>query len=152
MKKTIIASLLLILSLVSIFSYKTCKDCKKMPFETAINKEYIYLNNGIKTNITLTFSENGIFGFGGVNRYFAGYKVENNNIKFSPIGSTMMAGSEENMQLERRYFDLLNNVEKIKVFKSKIVLCTKNNKKMKFIENKAEELGPKVNNTIQKTK
>ena len=137
MKKIIISIILLAVAGFSIFSYrKYATECKKVDFAEILNKEFIYFDKDKKTDITIAFSNDGIFGFGGVNRYFAGYKLgENGQIAFSPIGSTMMAGPQEKMELERQYFDLLNNVNKIETYKSKIVLLTKNNQKLIFKEN-----------------
>lgn len=160
MKKIIIPIILIALALVAIFTYGKCIKCKKIPFDTVLDKEYVYLNNEVKTNITLTFTKDGIFGFGGVNKYFAGYKVDDKDqIILSPIGSTMMAGSEEAMQLERQYFELLKDVNRVKVYKDKLVLMTSNDKKLKFVEikkdinnnNNSEIIGPEIKSeTIKK--
>ena len=138
MKKIIVAIVLLVVAGFSIFSYrKYSTRCKKVDFAEILNKEFTYVNNGKKTDINITFSQDGIYGFAGVNRYFAGYKLgENGQITFSPIGSTMMAGPQEKMEAERQYFELLNNVDKIETYKSKVVLLTKNNQKLKFIKSR----------------
>lgn len=136
MKKIIIAIILLAIAGLSIFSYKKyIKEPKKVEFSTILGKEFVYTKDGLKTDITLTFSNDGIYGFGGVNRYFAGYKAEDDGrIRFSPIGSTLMAGPQEKMQKEREFFELLSNVNRIETYESKIVLSTLKDQKLIFVE------------------
>ena len=141
MKKIILSILLLAVAGFSIFSFKKFPNkCLKADFSTIINKEYVYVDNGAETDITLTFSDDGrVFGFSGVNRYFAGYKLENDNkLELSPIGSTMMAGPAEKMDLERNYLNLLSMVNKIKVCKNKITLVLNNNQLLKFVKSNEE--------------
>lgn len=142
MKKVIIPILLLLIAIASMFIYqqKYGYKNKELDFSTALNKEYSYVKDEIKTPITIEFSQDRVYGFAGVNRYFAGYKVENKNeLKLSPIGSTMMAGSEKDMKMEIEYLNLLNDANIIKVYPEKMEIITKNNQVMKFVENKKEE-------------
>lgn len=141
MKKVIIPILLLLVAIASMFVYQQKYGYKNkvLDFSTALNKEYSYVKDEIKTSITIEFSQDRVYGFAGVNRYFAGYKVENNNeLKLSPIGSTMMAGPEKDMKMETEYLALLNNANIIKVYQDKMEIITKDNQTMKFIENKQE--------------
>lgn len=142
MKKIILPVLLFIIVvvLVMLFENKTNKSNKELYFSTALDKEYIYIKNGEKTPITITFSEDKVFGSAGINSYFAGYKVDNNNnVQFSPIGSTMMAGPMDEMEREREYLSLLNDVNVVKVYKDRMELITKNNVVLTFIEAKKEQ-------------
>lgn len=142
MKKIILPVLLFIIVvvLVILFENKTNKSNKELYFSTALDKEYIYIKNGEKTPITITFSEDKVFGSAGINSYFAGYKVDNNNnVQFSPIGSTMMAGPMDEMEREREYLSLLNDVNVVKVYKDRMELITKNNVVLTFIEAKNEQ-------------
>lgn len=158
MKKIILPVLLcvIVIILVTFFQDKDSMKNKELYFSTALDKEYVYTKDGEKTPITITFSQDKVYGFAGVNRYFAGYKVENNNnIIFSPIGSTMMTGSEKDMKMENNYLSLLNNINKIKVYRDRLELITKNNILLKFVENdkslplkNTEEKGKKNKNDI----
>ena len=142
MKKIILPILLFIIVvvLVILFENKTNKNNKELYFSTALDKEYIYIKNGEKTPITITFSEDKVFGSAGINSYFAGYKVDNNdNVQFSPIGSTMMAGPIDEMEREREYLSLLNDVNVVKVYKDRMELITKYNVVLTFIEAKKEQ-------------
>lgn len=122
----------------------------KVDFSTILDTEYVYVDNGIKTDITLTFSNDGrIFGFAGVNRYFAGYKLENDDqLILSPIGSTMMAGPLEKMDLEKNYFDLLKEANKVKICKNQITLMTNNNQMLKFVKSDERPITPVDNEEI----
>lgn len=68
--------------------------------------------------ITLRFDgSNGRFGgSGGVNRYFGGYQATDGKLTLTgPIGSTMMAGPQDAMDQESRYFTLLQTAESFKI-------------------------------------
>jgi heat shock protein HslJ len=55
----------------------------------------------------ITFEAEGrIFGHGGCNRYFGGYKVEGDRISFSAMGSTMMY-CEDTMEIEYAFLQSL---------------------------------------------
>lgn len=146
---SVVAALVLIIAIV--FLYKSNRICsmfsKQLPFSSIINKEYIYVGNDMENtmsysddngdSINITFSNDGVFGFGGVNRYFAGYKItdDGKTIEFSPIGSTMMAGPEDRMKMESDYFATLNKVNQFKVYKGKLILITPEGTELIFIEN-----------------
>ncbi|MDD2839549.1 MAG: META domain-containing protein [Rickettsiales bacterium] len=127
MKKIILYILLLIvLATSSVFAFKKYSNrCVEVEFSSILNKEYAYVGeNNIPTNLTVIFSEDGrVSGFSGVNKYFAGYKLEDNNqIKLSTIGTTMNVASEKELNSERQYIKVLNNVNKVKVCKNKLLL------------------------------
>ena len=78
------------------------------------------------TNITINFSKDGINGHSAVNKYFGNYKISNDNISISGIGATEMAGSQELMNIERKFFDILQSYPKISYDKETLTLS--NNK------------------------
>jgi len=137
MKKIIISLLLIALAGLSIFSFRRFSNkCSKVDFSDVLGEEYIYVDErGAKTDITITFSGDGrVFGFGGVNRYFAGYKLGDGNVlTLSPIGSTMMAGSAADLDAETNYFNLLKGTNKIKTCSERIVLLTNDGHSLNFI-------------------
>ena len=57
-----------------------------------------------------------------VNRYFGNYELNGNKIKFSAIGSTMMAAPEPMMKAETDYFKALDNVETIRFDNGNLIL------------------------------
>lgn len=66
--------------------------------------------------VTLTLHEDGTFsGAAPVNQYFGQYTVGNQTIRFSQIGSTLMAGSPQRMALETRYFSHLGEVRSFEI-------------------------------------
>ncbi len=63
-------------------------------------------------NITLSFDTNeNRFAGKVVNNYFGSYTLENDNIKFGLIASTMMTGPENEMKKEQAYFQNLGKVK-----------------------------------------
>lgn len=62
-------------------------------------------------NFTIIFEEKeNRFAGQAVNNYFGEYKLENNNITLTLIGSTMMAGPVEEMEKETKYFQDLGKI------------------------------------------
>ena len=78
------------------------------------------------TNITINFSKDRINGHSAVNTYFGNYKIQNNILILSNVGTTEMAGSQELMDIERKFFDILQSSPKISYDKETLTLS--NNK------------------------
>jgi heat shock protein HslJ len=66
-----------------------------------------------KASIALT-EEGDVHGYGGCNRFFGGYRLEGENISFSPIASTRRY-CEGTMAVEDALFMALGKVNKLKV-------------------------------------
>ena len=65
------------------------------------------------TKITVSFSGNKISGFSGINRYNGTYRVRNNTTLSTDISTTLMGGSEELMNFEMAFLDILQSSPKI---------------------------------------
>lgn len=153
MKKIILFVLLItLIGLISIFSFREYvkNRCEEIDFANILNNEYAYVDdNGKVTNLTVVFSNDGrIFGFSGVNKYFAGYKLSDNQITISTIGTTMNTTFEEEMNSEKKYIETLNNVSTARACKNKLLLKN-NDKTLKFVPTGKEvtEIISDVNNS-----
>jgi heat shock protein HslJ len=51
-------------------------------------------------------------GISGVNRYFGGYELQGERLKFGQLGGTRMAGTPEAMELEHEFLKMLAQVNK----------------------------------------
>jgi len=61
--------------------------------------------------VTMNLSDSGRFsGTGGCNRYFGVFTLTEGKLTIGPIGSTMMACEQANMDLEHRYLGILEKV------------------------------------------
>ena len=78
------------------------------------------------TNITINFSKDRINGHSAVISYFGNYKIQNNILILPNVGSTEMAGPQELMDIERKFFDILQSSPKISYDKETLTLS--NNK------------------------
>ena len=78
------------------------------------------------TNITINFSKDRINGHSAVNTYFGNYKIQNNILILPNVGSTEMAGPQELIDIERKFFDILQSSPKISYDKETLTLS--NNK------------------------
>lgn len=86
------------------------------------------------TVVSLDIQADGKFsGKTPVNRYFGQIKVEGDTIKIGPVGSTMMAGPPEQMDLEQDYFKALGDqIKSAKVENAKLVITAMDNKKLVY--------------------
>ena len=96
------------------------------------------------TNITINFSKDRINGYSAVNIYFGNYKIQNNILILSNVGTTEMAGSQELMDIERKFFDILQSSPKISYDKETLTLS---NNKGEIWTFKALSLEKKLHNT-----
>ena len=92
------------------------------------------LNNDINT--TLVFGEdNKLSGNGGCNNYFGTYELFTNGITISNIGSTRKMCSEEIMEQEMTYLNILENAKSIKFVDYKLeIKSTAEIDSIKFIK------------------
>lgn len=80
-----------------------------------LDGQYALRNAPDNAEITIGFEDTRFFGKSAVNNYFGSFTTgENNTIKLSPAGSTMMAGPENLMNAEYRY---LQDLEKINQYR-----------------------------------
>ena len=84
--------------------------------------------------VSLDIQEDGKFsGKAPVNRYFGQIKVDGKIIKIGPVGSTMMAGPPENMQLEQEYFKALGDqIKSANVENAKLVITGMDDQKLVY--------------------
>jgi len=61
-----------------------------------------------------------------VNNYFGSYSLNDNKIKFSMVGSTMMAAPEPMMKAENEYFNSLGEMTNIRLENGRLILSGDN--------------------------
>ncbi|MDE7314801.1 MAG: META domain-containing protein [Mucispirillum sp.] len=96
MKKIILSAVLLSFFILG---------CKADNMEELLNKQEYKLAANPK--ITIGFDNGSVFGSSGVNRYTGSYTIKDGSITFGNMGSTMMMGSEEDMDNETKYLNSL---------------------------------------------
>ena len=84
------------------------------------------------TKITVSFSGNKISGFSGINRYNGTYRVRNNTTLSTDIITTLMGGSEELMNFEMVFLDILQSSPKINYNKGTLTLKNSNGDTLSF--------------------
>ena len=65
-----------------------------------------------RTPVSLTFSEDRVYGNAGCNHWFASYQRDGQQIRFSDIGSTRKLCPELIMEQEQRFLELLSRIER----------------------------------------
>ncbi len=118
----------LLLGIMMLISVGACK-----PDATIQGNEYRLNDTPEDVEITLGFApvENRFFGKA-VNRYFGTYKIEGNQLKLGPVGSTMMMGPETAMNAEQQYFQDLSHVNTFQVTEDTLTLKLSDNKTLTF--------------------
>ncbi len=88
--------------------------------------DYVLQNTPEGMEISLSFDAQEPKFYGqAVNRYFGNYELNDHTIKFSAIGSTMMAAPEPMMKAETDYFKNLGNIETISFENENLILSGK---------------------------
>lgn len=124
----------ILLGLLLMFMFAGCSVLSTKPADKLMGKEYVLVNSSDEVKISLNFAEENFFGFSGVNNYFGKYKVEGNKLNISHIGSTLMAGPKQLMDMEYNYISKLDKVEKYKIEGKKLILTTNDGNNLVFIE------------------
>lgn len=75
-------------------------------------------------NITISFEEDNVFGFGAVNRYKSKYEIDGGIFNIMPIARTKMAGQKENMEAEDKYLKILESATSYKLKGSTLTIYT----------------------------
>lgn len=83
-----------------------------------------YSLTGEKPNIKFEI-DGQVSGFGSVNRYFGTVQVnKEGELKWSPLGSTRMAGPEEMMKQENTFFKVLPLTEQMRMEGNQLYLSS----------------------------
>ena len=85
-----------------------------------------------KPVITIEFKDHGMNGRSVVNGYFSSYKINDDNINFGGIGATRMGGPKEFMDLEYKYFNILDKVNKVELPDENTLILKSNTDTLKF--------------------
>lgn len=106
---------------------------RSLNYNDLYGREFILENKYPEIGITIAFDTNKIYGFSGVNRYFGGYTLTNDNIiTIGALGSTMMAGPEENMKTEQEFSKLISEASNITLSITNLEITTKSGEKLIF--------------------
>lgn len=108
-----------------------CSNLKQKPISLT-GKEYILTQSKKNPNILIGFDEFNFYGFSGVNNYFGRYTLKKNSLKLEVLGTTLMAGPSENLQLEKTYLNKLDNVKKFKLINDDLILILKDGSELKY--------------------
>lgn len=97
-----------------------------------IRQNGLNLEIPINTKITVSFSGNKINGFSGINRYSGTYKIKDKSVLSTNLSTTLMGGSEELMNFEMAFLDILQSYPKISYNKEVLTLKNSNGDILSF--------------------
>lgn len=140
--KKIIMSVLAVSTLFSCTGIelpKTKREIIKQEFalfsqNSLVDREFVVVENEAYKNIKITigFSKNRIYGFGGVNRYFGFYKIVNNRLIIENLGVTKVAAKKENEVAELAFLTALKDNKEIKLEGPYLILNSNQDFNFKF--------------------
>ena len=81
-----------------------CSKAEKFNGNNYVNKA----NDGVQITLSFANDEDRLSGKV-VNNYFANYSINGNIFIVDGVGSTMMMGPQNAMEVEQKYFEFMNN-------------------------------------------
>lgn len=138
-------ALVTLISCTSIEMPKSKRDIIKQEFEMfnqneLVNREFIVETETYKDKkITIGFSKDRVYGFGGVNRYFGTYKVVNNKLIIENFGTTKMAGKKDDELAELAFLTALKDNKEIKLEEPYLILNSNQDFNFKFRDKNYKE-------------
>lgn len=139
MKKIALAILALALTACSNVSLPMSKrEIIKQEFDIfnqneLLGREFIVETENYKDKkITIGFSKNRIYGFGGANRYFGTYKIENNKLIIDKISVSKGSAKRENELAELAFITALKDNKEIKLEEPYLILNSNEDFNFKF--------------------
>lgn len=122
---------------LALFMVSGCFDSSENTFK---GKLYKYTSSPENMAITLGFDAQEPRFYGkALNNYMGSYKQEGEEIIFSQVATTMMAGPQEMMQAESDYLAALPKVNSFKLDGKKLILKTSDGKELIYEEQPKEE-------------
>ena len=90
-----------------------------------VGKEYALTNMYEGKEVTIAFPEtNMVGGKSAVNNYFSEFSLNGDKITFNALGSTKMAGPEEDMAVETEYLQILSGADTISLAGDVLTITT----------------------------
>ncbi|MGL4392360.1 MAG: META domain-containing protein [Fusobacteriaceae bacterium] len=97
-----------------------------------VNKKFENVSPYKKLDMSISFSENRVFGRSGLNNYSGTYQKVGDTIKVSLISVTRMAGTPEEMEAEKVFLAVLSKCKKVEISGTTLTLYGENNVVLKF--------------------
>lgn len=138
-------ALVTLISCTSIEMPKSKRDIIKQEFEMfnqneLVNREFIVETETYKDKkITIGFSKDRVYGFGGVNRYFGTYKIVNNKLIIENFGTTKMSGKKDDELAELAFLTALKDNKEIKLEEPYLILNSNQDFNFKFRDKNYKE-------------
>ena len=124
-----------ILIVLSSFVFLGCSASHLYPNknDSVVGKSYSMIYPYMESEITLNFEKDRFSGVAGINRIFGEYSIsKNNDISFSQVGMTKMAGPLDLMTKEDYVIGVLNTASKIQFLNHEIIIISKDGKTIKY--------------------
>ncbi|MGL4533531.1 MAG: META domain-containing protein [Fusobacteriaceae bacterium] len=101
--------------------------------DSVVGNNYSMIYPYMESEITLNFEKESFSGMAGINRIFGEYSIsKNNDISFSKVGMTKMAGPLDLMTKEDYVVNVINNASKIEFLNHEIIIISKDGKSIKY--------------------
>lgn len=122
----------ILLGLMMVFTvlFTGCSALVKKP--DVSGKTYVMVAPYANQDLTLTFTEDQVAGYAGINRFFGPYQIKGEELLLGPLGMTRMAGPLPEMKREDYLMDIFNNANKIQTQGEFLIITSKDGKSLKY--------------------
>ena len=125
MKYNFLTIMVLLIFSCSITKVKLKEEIKENINNNIYGRKFKLVSTYPEINITIEFNENKVFGFSGVNNYFASYSIDGdifNNIL--NISKTKKTSTKKEEDIENKYLNTIKNATSFKLDGKKLIIYT----------------------------
>ena len=125
MKYNFLTIMVLLIFSCSITKVKLKEEIKENINNNIYGRKFKLVSTYPEIKITIEFNENKVFGFSGVNNYFASYSIDGdifNNIL--NISKTKKTSTKKEEDIENKYLNTIKNATSFKLDGKKLIIYT----------------------------
>ena len=124
MKYNFLTIMVLLIFSCSITKVKLKEEIKENINNNIYGRKFKLVSTYPEINITIEFNENKVFGFSGVNNYFASYSIDGDIFNILNISKTKKTSTKKEEDIENKYLNTIKNATSFKLDGKKLIIYT----------------------------
>ena len=124
MKYNFLTIMVLLIFSCSITKVKLKEEIKENINNNIYGRKFKLVSTYPEINITIEFNENRVFGFSGVNNYFASYSIDGDIFNILNISKTKKTSTKKEEDIENKYINTIKNATSFKLDGKKLIIYT----------------------------
>lgn len=124
MKYNFLTIIVLLIFSCSITKVKLKEEIKENINNNIYGRKFKLVSTYPEINITIEFNENKVFGFSGVNNYFASYSIDGDIFNILNISKTKKTSTKKEEDIENKYLNTIKNATSFKLDGKKLIIYT----------------------------